>query len=530
MASTPVTTVMRGVAAYRRASARLDARLRARRGIGTPAGAGAGFLVALVVLAGAYFIQRGESWNADSHLFLTASIVDRGSLNIDPFMTGQHLTGDVAAYNGHFYTDKAPGLSLLAVPVYALLKLTLLGGQPYAAQYALPAAQQTGFLVRYLLAVVFAAVPTALLAVMLYRFLPRLGVAEKWCAALALVYALGTFARPFAGEFFSHQLTAALIFGAFVLLYRVRHGELRLRAAALAGLLAGYAVISEYPAALLVVALGLYALTMHADGRRAALALAAGALPSLLVGAVYNTLAFGGPLSQGYAHLAGPDQFRQGQALGFMGITYPHLDALWQTTLGPYRGIFLLSPVLLLAVPGFIWLWRQSGWRAEAALWLGMLLVYGLFTISYFAWEGGFSMGPREFLPALPFLVLPIGALLRPDADRRWKTAFVGLGAVSVVIVELATAAGPLADPALASPLTDWALPRLLAGRLDNNWGMLFGLPGVLQLLPLCALAALILWRHWRPSRRRATVPAGGQPGGVALGHKWPEYGGRARP
>ncbi|HST89181.1 MAG TPA: hypothetical protein VLJ14_12470, partial [Ktedonobacterales bacterium] len=261
---------------------------------------------------------------------------------------------------------------------------------------------------------------------------------------------------------------------------------------------------------------GLYALTPRTDGRRAALALAAGALPPLLLGAVYNTLAFGGPLSQGYAHLAGPDQFRQGQTLGFMGITYPHLDALWQTTLGPYRGIFLLSPVLLLAVPGFIWLWRQAGWRAEAALWLGILLVYGLFTISYFAWEGGFSMGPREFLPALPFLVLPIGALLRPDADPRWKTAFVALGALSVVVVELATAAGPLVDPALASPLTDWALPRLLAGRLDNNWGMLFGLPGVSQLLPFCALAALILWRHWRPSGRRATVPASGQPGVMA--------------
>ena len=181
MASTPVATVMRrrglspGIGAARRAAARAACRQythwRRRR------------LPRRARRAGrAYFIQRGESWNADSHLFLTASIVDRGALNIDPFMTSQHLTGDVAAYNGHFYSDKAPGLSLLAYAVNALLKLTLLGGQPYAAQYALPAAQQTGFLVRYLLAVVFAAVPTALVAVLLYRFLPRLGVAEKWCA------------------------------------------------------------------------------------------------------------------------------------------------------------------------------------------------------------------------------------------------------------------------------------------------------------------------------------------------------------
>src|SRR5262249_55649339 len=138
---------------------------------------GAGWIVAVVLIATAYFVPRGISWNADTHMFLAASIVDRGSLNIDPLAA---YTGDVASYHGHFYADKPPGLSLLAVPVYVLLKYSLLGGHTLASDYALPMAHQVSFLVRYLLGVIYAGIPTALIAVLLYRFLPRLGLSRAW--------------------------------------------------------------------------------------------------------------------------------------------------------------------------------------------------------------------------------------------------------------------------------------------------------------------------------------------------------------
>src|SRR5262249_24653890 len=134
------------------------------------------------------------------------------------------------------------------------------GGRPLAALYALPETQRVDFLVRYLLALVYAGVPTAIVTVLLYRFLPRLGVGVRWSAALALTYGLGTIALPFPSRFFSHQLAAARIFGAFVLLYRVRHGELDRRFFVLVGGLLGCAVITEYPTALLVLALVVYAL------------------------------------------------------------------------------------------------------------------------------------------------------------------------------------------------------------------------------------------------------------------------------
>lgn len=463
------------------------------------------FLALVVIAVAAYFVPRGVSWNADTHIFLTTSFVDRGSLSIDPLA---RYTGDVAFAHGHFYADKAPGLSLAMVPIYALLKWTILGGHPYTSLFTVPVAQRTDFFVRYILTVVFAAVPTGVLVALLYRFLARLGLGTRARVAAALTYGLGTLARPFAGELFSHQLSALLAFGAFILLYRVRHDELGERMILVAGLLLGYAIITEYPVALIAAALGVYTLTIPARGRRLAVRLALGAAPCLLVGAVYNTLTFGGPLSVGYGHLAGPETFRVGQAQGLFGVTYPHLDALWQTTFGPYRGLFLLCPVLLLAIPGFTRLLRLRAWRPEALTWLAIVVGYFLFTISYFEWDGGFSMGPRQLLPALPFAMPAVAVMLLPGASAVWRRLFVALALYSVLVVELATATSPLFDPKYSSPLTQWVWPHLRDGALDNNWGLIFHLPGVLQLAPLILILAFASFRHLRRLHASATLSA----------------------
>ena len=55
-----------------------------------------------------------------SRLALTQSIALRGSVNIDPYW---RLTIDRAFANGHWYSDKAPGVALFAVPVYEVIRV-----------------------------------------------------------------------------------------------------------------------------------------------------------------------------------------------------------------------------------------------------------------------------------------------------------------------------------------------------------------------------------------------------------------------
>ncbi|MFB6088198.1 MAG: hypothetical protein ABEK36_00285, partial [Candidatus Aenigmatarchaeota archaeon] len=49
-------------------------------------------------------------WNETSRLDLTRSIVNQNSLNIDNYKDN---TGDRSVYNNHYYSDKAPGSSIL---------------------------------------------------------------------------------------------------------------------------------------------------------------------------------------------------------------------------------------------------------------------------------------------------------------------------------------------------------------------------------------------------------------------------------
>jgi hypothetical protein len=475
------------------------------------------------MLAAAYFIYPGSQVNADSHLFLSVSIVDRGALNIDPFARPMM---DMSAWHGHYYSDKAPGLSLLAVPFYMLAKLLLLHGRTYVAVPAMDV------WVRYVLSVALAAVPTGAIAWLLYTMFERMGLRRGWCAALSLTYGLGTIARPFASQFFSHQLSALLCFGAFVLAFGLRREQLAGRFALLAGFLLGLAFITEYPSAIVAVAIAAYVVTIPKRGLSLALAMCTAAIPPLAIGALYNTVCFGGPLRIGYANLAGPDALRLGQAQGFFGVTYPHLEAIWGITFSPYRGLFFLSPVLLLAIPACALLVRRVSWRAEAMLCAWTIGGFLLFGVSYFAWTGGASMGPRQVLISLPFFVLPIGELVRPERAPQWGRVVATLSVYSIALVELCAAVGSIFDESLISPVTQWVLPRLagmrvdlghpnrthgrlvgallhqmpgfLGAKLEYNWGQAAHLPGLIQLYPLLLVSVLLLLG---PTLREYIVP-----------------------
>ena len=120
-------------------------------------------LVVIPLLCYAYFVPRGIDWNADSHLDLTRALVDHHTAVIDAYHAG---LGDRSYYHGHYYTDKAPGLSLLAVPVYAMLRWAL----------AAPFFGSLFFVTRYLVTVLVVAVPSAVAVALLWRRLrPHVG-------------------------------------------------------------------------------------------------------------------------------------------------------------------------------------------------------------------------------------------------------------------------------------------------------------------------------------------------------------------
>ena len=76
-------------------------------------------LVAIVLVSVAYATMiQSFSWNQTSHYDLIRSLnVER--TNIDSY---QENTGDKVFYKGHWYSARAPGLALFALPFYDTLK------------------------------------------------------------------------------------------------------------------------------------------------------------------------------------------------------------------------------------------------------------------------------------------------------------------------------------------------------------------------------------------------------------------------
>ena len=216
------------------------------------------------------------------------------------------------------------------------------------------------------------------------------GIAPGRGGATLVAFALGTIFAPLAATSVGHIGAATLAFGAFALAWR--------RQPLLAGLAAGAALLVEYQTAAILAILGAYVALrgMQALGRYVA-----GVLPGVALLLTYDALAFGSPLHLSYRYVA----IKQ-QSTGFFGIGLPHLHSTYQVLVGS-SGLLLISPVLVAAAYGLVLLARTH--RAEAIVCGAVAVFFLLLNCGYFSPYGGTLLGPRFFVPALPFLALGLG-------------------------------------------------------------------------------------------------------------------------
>ncbi len=457
----------------------------------------AGVVFGVLLVSYAYFFQGG-GWNANSRLDLTRAIVEQRTLTIDAFVEN---TGDWAEREGHYYTNKAPGFSLLSAPVYAFARPLASALFPEGEGRHLVAAA-------YLTNLIVNALPAALLGLLLFRLLPRFGVrADASRAWLTLAFGLGTLAFPYATAYYAHQPAAGLGFAAFALLLEARSSERRAAAWAMgAGAAAGAAVIVE-PSCLIVAAVLGLSLLPDAAGRKLAPWFVLGGTPFAVVQGLYNAAAFGHPFASSYHH-SNPEALvvRDGQLFGL-----PSLERLYELVLSPYRGLLFTSPLLALALLGFRRL-RQADARC-AAICAAVPLGFLLWNASFHAWHGGWAPGPRYLVPCLPFLFLPLAfGMLRA---RALAAVLAGLSAALMLAITAVTTEVPVR---IENPLFDFILPRLGAGEVSVNprgflpfdaplpWasfnlGELLWPERLASLLPLLSLwlrGALAVLRHTR--------------------------------
>jgi len=418
-------------------------------------------LVAICALSFAY----GSGWQDVSRLGLTQALALDGTLRIDRY-AGQ--TGDKAHYGGHWYSDKPPGVSLLAFPAFEAMRATRLAGPDEEARGIW---HRRGLLLA--LRALVGGVAYAAATFLVGRAAERLRAGTG--ALVAVTFALGTMALPLAATLLGHLPAGALAFAGFMFAWKSGRG----RQLAAAGACAAAAVLFEYQAALIALFVLGYVALRTRSARSVGWYVLGGAPFAFALGA-YNLAAFGSPthFSYGYESAVFPEQQR-----GFFGIGVPSALGIAKTLVG-HRGLVLLSPVLLLAAAGLVLLWRR-GRRLEAGVCAAVALAFLVISAGYFDPYGGLSPGPRYFATSLPFLVLGLA-----ETYTRWPrlTAVAALASVAAMLFEAATY-GPNFD-------------------FETVWSVL-GLPRAAALPLVLAPAAAALTLALRPTlhRRAGATP-----------------------
>jgi hypothetical protein len=353
----------------------------------------------------------------------------------DDACLGTSFAVDRAVYGGHYYSDKAPGMSALEIPgVLATSTPNVTAWRLYDNRL-------------WLIRVIAGGLAFLVGAFLVGRVSE--GLAPGYGGAAVVAYGLGMLVAPLAAASFEHVTAASLGLAAFVLAWN--------RRAFLSGLAAGAAVLVAYEAGLIVLILGAYVL-LHGWGRLRSYAL--GVLPGLAILAVYDWIAFGKPWHLSYRYV--DNEFARQQAAGFFGIHAPRLSGI-HVALGGERGLLTTSPVVLAAAYGLLLLGRRH--RAEAVVCAVVAGVFLLLDVGYFDPLGGVSPGPRFLVPGLSFLALGLGPAF---ARRFWVTA--ALTGASVVAMTAVTLTWPNGSPGrgriwgvmLSSRLPHWLVENIL--------------------------------------------------------------------
>ena len=375
--------------------------------------------------------------------------------------------------NDHVCSIFPPGIAFLAFPFF--LPFVLAGAEPL--DLGLP------IRVGHVAAATIEVIATLFLWSVLRRF-----ASARWSLALVLLYFLGTSVRTVASQALWQHAGVHLMIAIALWLVFLGRPVARWRELA-AGVALGFGAVVRQTTVLLVP-------FVPAARVRATILAITGAAIGVVPLLVYNTLAFGNPLEQGY----GTKPFDTSPLVGLYGLL-----------LSPSRGLFVYEPYIVFAFATILLLKPGRDFLELRLLsltyaWFATAILYS----TYAEWWGGRVFGPRfldDLAPAL-FMIMAWG--IGHGLLARWpvRALFALCAAWSLVIFQAAAfvydqntwdlrPTNINVDP---SRLLDWSDPQwLFVLRSVPEGGV-----GVIVAAGLSALALLFLLRVEAvlPSRR----------------------------
>ena len=390
--------------------------------------------VVLVYSANGKPLTAGDTIPAS---YLPLSLMREFDFDLDefPFLYEGEMPWFVQRINGRIVSAYPPWAGLLAVPVYLL---PVLGGLSPPSPWIHDLEKLSATLI------------TALSVVLLLFTLRRL-TSERIAWLIAIVYAFATSSFSSSSQAL-WQHGPSQLFLTLTIYWLVKSLE-EPRFSAYAGLALGSAIICRPSNVVMALPIAAYVWLRH-RGQFAGFCLAA--LPPFLGFVTYNMLYNGSPFSTGFAvGIIDPARLR---SIGAHLFKTPLSEGLAGILVSPSRGLFVYSPILLVAFVGMVMVWRNSQLVLLKYLSLAPLLAI-LLTAKWINWWGGGSYGPRLLADITPFLCL----YLYPPFERvhtrpLLKSALACLIACSISLHALRVFAGGDWN---GHPNVDWHHERL---------------------------------------------------------------------
>lgn len=348
---------------------------------------------------------------------------------------------------------------------------------------------------------------TALLIVVLLRFLLALGVSVRAAVIVAASAVGATLLLPYSRDLFRQPLAALLMLLATAALWDLREGREQHRAWQ-AGLLVALVVANRYAS---LVTLPVFLVGFAAR------------VIALPIPRKWSRLApaFLGPIVIGVLFHFGSIWLRWGHPFANIGYEENFPSNLFKSVvryaLSPEGGMIGYGSLSVFLVWGLPALWRRDRWLTSTIVGLSatLIVVHG----KYVHYWGGVNPGPRYLLPLLPLWFLALGALAeREKAQRGFWIAWGAVASVgfafnlleSLVDYARAPSAGMLTSRRLPPFLDDGQGPWSVAFVGANWWGTIISMretrwPALVALAVVGALTATAAITAWRESGRLET-------------------------
>ncbi len=371
-------------------------------------------ILLFVFLSSVYYATASgiTSSNDGSHYALLRTMVENRSFALQQFDDYAEGNDIALAEDGRLFSDRPPGTALLGTVFYVA------GGILPQPPAAMPS-RHDAINPRLPYVLFLPAWAGAGTVMILYVLMRGLGVSAAAAMTAAIMFGLGTAHWKYSSALYSHALSALLVISAVALAMGLaRKWWSGWPVTLLLGLVSGLAVLTEYSNFLLVLILTGYVLwSGHPITWSSVLKslgpLVAGGLVAAIFLASYNAQNFGSPWRLSYSYALNypwaasfGTTFNYPLAEGLRGLLVWGTGDGWCDPTCFNQGLVLLSPVLLLALPGWYWFYRRA--PRETVL-SGLVFVVYLLLFARHRTYHGFTGDGRYLVPYLGLLALPLG-------------------------------------------------------------------------------------------------------------------------